>query len=932
MWKLAPLIGLLVAACTILYLSRNGILENFVFSEPMFGEQSNSQDTRLENFVDSPLTPYIQENQPYYNKAANLINPITPQLPLSASNSQNFIKATISPDYNSSMIPGTTKPLKIPSRQPEGVIIGQTICEKINTADCNAFDNPEFAANCGLALDVGTKSDGKAHTGGLYFDTMSRETQKLNVNVINGKDYNTYTPTIGTSKSFATDKDMCFRKQVDLKCKQSRVIGEGNNSATCSLCFTDGSYHATIPNSTVNPVTITLYTNANDTIDVSIASPDYQQAEEGSSFLGLFRRRGRGERGSKQRDQIMSGGKAVRPPVGTAKSNDNTTLSIYVTKPFTINEGDLLEIFCKNSSEQDVVIAGFIKASTPSNPNYQIDMTAFMNTDSYMPVLQNGTVDSYFIFIQQESQRFIHIRGTVPFTFTKPPNPDANNCSTGPFVTKAASMVALNADGDCYNSENSPGNYPLACLQKIFKGVGGTNKGTGYPTTANMGQLLRDANGNPRTLGQITDYLGGMAVQAATGLNNGVSMTLPNWNTVSLFMTGKAITNACETSGKGFISNECINFLYNDSATYGNSVSQNESLDSQDFQELLVCRPEGALSPSNPDGLQRAKTAAAKGGKDAVKQLYRTAFQIANNKSLSNKDRKQALKDCYGANVLNAKAEVFAVSNGSAIGYNVAYNDAPALCAKVGAVLATKDQLIAAQAAGSQSCRCGWTADDQISRYPMAQSGVPGCGSPGSGGLVKSVRVAGGADYLSISQLVIKDQNGNNVAPNGTTSSSGNWGAGSSERLAIDGTQAARPFPAEYHSNNKGAFFQVTLPQPTKLSSITIYNRSDCCQDRLVGYKVSLLDSNNTVLFTSGPLKADNVQTIPVNLSSSTLVECPKNVGWIGDKAAVYCYGPKPDQGSVPANIAVGNWSSILQTISAGWSSGNVINKWSQYS
>ena len=423
MWKLAPLIGLLVAACTILYLSRSGILETF---------------------VDSPLTPYIQENQPYYNKAANLINPITPQLPLSAANSQNFVKATISPDYNSSLVPGTTKPLKIPSRQPEGVVVAQTICEKINTADCNAFDNPEFAANCGLALDIGTKSDGKAHTGGLYFDAMSRETQNLNKNVINGKDYNTYTPTIGTSKVFATDKDMCFRKQVDIKCKQGHVIGEGNSSATCSLCFTDGSYHATIPNSTVNPVTITLYTNANNNIDISIASPDYQQAQEGNDFLGtgLFRSGGQQERGSKQRDQIMTGGKAARPPVGTAKTADNTTLSIYVTKPFTIHEGDLLEIFCKNDNEQDVMIAGFIKASTPSNPNYQIDITAFMNTDSYEPVLQNGTVDSYFIFIQQESKRFIHIRGTVPFTFTKPPNPDANNCSTGPFVTKAASMVA----------------------------------------------------------------------------------------------------------------------------------------------------------------------------------------------------------------------------------------------------------------------------------------------------------------------------------------------------------------------------------------------------------------------------------------------------------------------------------------------------------
>jgi hypothetical protein len=361
-------------------------------------------------------------------------------------------------------------------------------------------------------------------------------------------------------------------------------------------------------------------------------------------------------------------------------------------------------------------------------------------------------------------------------------------------------MTALNADGDCYSSDNSPGNYPVACLQKVFKGVGGTAKGTGYPNKSNINQLLRDSQGTPRTLGQITDYLSGLAVQAATGLNNGVSMSLPDWNNTSLFMTGKAITNACETTGKGFVSQECINFLYTDPGTYGNSVQPNESLDSQDFQEPRICRPEGALNPANPDGLARAKAMAASGGKEAVKQLYKNAFTIANNTSLSNSARASALKDCYGATVLKAKAEVFPVSNGTALAYNVPYNDAPALCAKLGAVVATKAQLSAAQAAGSQSCTCGWVADDQTSRYPMTQSGVPGCGSPNSEGLV----------------------------------------------------------------------------------------------------------------------------------------ECPKNQNWIGANAAVYCYGPKPDKGTVPPNITVGNWSTTLQTIFAdfatNWQPGNLVNKWSQYS
>jgi len=555
------------------------------------------------------------------------------------------------------------------------------------------------------------------------------------------------------------------------------VIGDGNASAVCSLCFTDGSYHATIPNSKVNPITITLLSNATNQLVIHITGT------KGETW-----------------DGFISDGKVVKPPTGNTLTPDGTQLSIYVSKPLTIYEGDTLQIICENQTKTDAMVAGFIKASTPSNPNYQLDITAFMSKDHGIEVLQNGTVNSYFLFVQQAGQPSIDLHGLVPFTFTAPPNPDANNCLTGPFVTQAASMVALNADGDCYSSDNSPGNYPVACLQKVFKGVGGTAKGTGYPNKSNMDQLLRDRNGTPRTLGQITDYLSGLAVQAATGLNNGVSMTLPDWNNTSLFMTGKAITNACETTGKGFISEACINFLYTDPGTYGNSMQPNESLDSQDFQEPRICRPEGALNPANPDGLARAKAMAASGGKEAVKQLYKNAFTIANNTSLSNSVRATSLKDCYGATVLKAKAEVFPVSNGTALAYNVPYNDAPALCAKLGAVVATKAQLSAAQAAGSQSCTCGWVADDQTSRYPMTQSGVPGCGSPNSEGLV----------------------------------------------------------------------------------------------------------------------------------------ECPKNQNWIGANAAVYCYGPKPDKGTVPPNITVGNWSTTLQTIfadfAANWKSSNITSKWSQYS
>ena len=568
--------------------------------------------------------------------------------------------------------------------------VAQTICETINTANCDAFDNPDFAANCGIALDVGTDSKNNPHTGGLYISTNMRQSQKLNKLIINGKDYNTYTPTLGKSKNFALDKNSCLRKQADLKCKQGHVIGEGNSAATCSLCFSDGSYHATEPNPNPGPIKLFIITNMengpNTTLTVTVGS-------------------------NKEQKLTPSG------------SQDGST--IFSSPSLKAKEGDNIVIRAYQMYKSDIFVAGWIQGTKPSSNPYRMDLMAFINQDYGQPPNMDGTVLSYFKFIPLPGNDHLQLSGIIPFTFTLPPNPDAESCPNGPFVTQAASMVALNADGDCYDPANGPGNYPIACLQKVFRGVGGTTKGTGYPTNTDpttIQRILIDPNGQPRNLGQITDYLGGLAVQAATGLNNGVSLSIPEWNIVSMFMTGKPISNPCETSGNGPITSACLNYLYTNPETYGNTVNQRQSLSSNDFQQSLVCRPEGALNPSKPDGLVKGKAAALRGGKAAVIQMYKDAYQTANNSSLSNSARKQAFKDCYGGKILPSKPEVYRAFSSSAN----TYNDAPQTCAKLGGQLATLDQLKASHKAGAQTCGCGFTATDQKPRFPM-QEAVPGC-------------------------------------------------------------------------------------------------------------------------------------------------------------------------------------------------------------
>jgi hypothetical protein len=132
-------------------------------------------------------------------------------------------------------------------------------------------------------------------------------------------------------------------------------------------------------------------------------------------------------------------------------------------------------------------------------------------------------------------------------------------------------------------------------------------------------------------------------------------------------------------------------------------------------------------------------------------------------------------------------------------------------------------------------------------------------------GLVKYVKLSGGNDWINLSQLVVKDSDGNNAARGAITSSSG-VAFGGDESKAVDGVEQARDHPQGYHSNSdKNAFFQVELPKPTNVKSVTVYNRKDCCSGRMAsGHKIQLLDSNKNVLFTSNNLIDAPQQTINI--------------------------------------------------------------------
>jgi len=142
----------------------------------------------------------------------------------------------------------------------------------------------------------------------------------------------------------------------------------------------------------------------------------------------------------------------------------------------------------------------------------------------------------------------------------------------------------------------------------------------------------------------------------------------------------------------------------------------------------------------------------------------------------------------------------------------------------------------------------------------------------------------GKAGPMNLSQLVVYDENGNNVSKGRPVQSSGSpYGppgsggrGGASEEMANDGGESSRAHPYEFHGKGSGTdLWQVHLVDgPRSVSSVVVYNRSDCCQERMgSGYVIELYSPlpNPSLLWRSEPLTSAPVQTISVSYNPSNV-------------------------------------------------------------
>lgn len=506
--------------------------------------------------------------------------------------------------YQLTAAPNTNQ---IPYLGPNNVLRLEQTCEAIKTADCNAFKNPEFAANCMITHAPGTDSQGKAHIGGILLgeaDRLSQMRMPINRNAMYPDFESTSLgATAAPGKNSAT-YEQCIAMDEKLRCEQEQNFSIPN----CAICQNGQGTWSRIP-----PTSVKL-------------APKLVLVGSGTATV------------AGTTVQLS----AAPTAVGLPADSEGNTYSIIVrgTQPS---------------------IAGYLSANMSTGPFTNDislltkDLSADVRADDFITVDGNQ-----LIVLRATKETTMTVNVFIPFSFY-----NFESCPGSPFSTKESSVKFLQSD-PCYNP-NKPGQHSLACLQGKFTQAGCTTSGEGYPSGEEAATKLRYVNGQAQNLAQIANRIGTMSKEAATGRRDGRQLSVSEWDTISRACTGKRITGPCSgfSADAGPLSDDCIQYLFenrgsakDEGSTYTGGPQVQSASPAGQF-----CTKEGLKAPYTAANLEEAR---AKGGIDGVKKYFDDMQRMALNNSLSDTERKQAVLNCYGINFA-APRDIGAASNPLAV-------------------------------------------------------------------------------------------------------------------------------------------------------------------------------------------------------------------------------------------------------------------------
>lgn len=569
---------------------------------------------------------FLQQGAKKYNPIMNLMNPQTMPLPVDFSSSdltnmETKIKdavRTVTADPNDpSFLVKANSTANIQLNPLGKGTRGIETCEKVTTTDCSAFDNGNFADMCGVCLEEGQNSKGQPVLGGLFI-TPDAKANAESLAKREGSRTVRYMPSVGNCARgrFATSKEQCERIKKEMECaKKNNFEVPG-----CAQCVQDESFQ--------------------------YLSPDLLQNEPSLIVTG---------------SGVLKISGAGQQPVTKQLSNSPQQIMLEGLK-----EGDVITLEVNAPERGTATLAGYLVGITVGG-DYRVDLIRLIQNDtvtgSKPRLIGNQDVggDMYSLMRSGAGKNLMRLQLLNTFTFLAPSEAEAQQCGSSPFITKESSAKFLESS-TCYAKGQKPGAYSLNCLQEIFLGSGCTEQGEGFPSDSTKANaLMYDRTGKALTIGAIANDLYRKAQIAYTGRDAaGNKLSIPDWNTISKFCTGKQITSPCDYDNQesGPLSTECLNYLWTNAGANTTSDGPGPTYTGSQLIASLnqqnrnrFCTPNGTLAPVNANGRENSSALAAaraKGGVKAVKDFYNTVSLRANDNTLTDTQRKEAVEQCYG--------------------------------------------------------------------------------------------------------------------------------------------------------------------------------------------------------------------------------------------------------------------------------------------
>lgn len=842
-----------------------------------------------EGFDSGPHTKFIEESNRKLNSLTNTINLTNPALPIDPITTDLIHQATnvVLADPNSSTYSLSAKaPYSPPDQTPSAFQQAASCSEAPKT--CAAFDDPTFAKNCGMSFDLnGIGYDGRPFTGGLYVSPDDREAQTIKAKTVRDTGsapydpHQVYQPTLGKAKAgtFGLTKGQCIVVKEKLDCATKQTF----NIPNCTQCYTSQSFSRVGPETGRLPSTLNLF--GVGSVSVSSSNGTITQAQTN-----------------------LSKDKAIAITIPPNAEGTNFTINVSGPAPF--------------------YLSGFVEGPT-ARGTFKLELMTLIQKDiitNAKPRI-SGTVNvggfRCFTLMPGNGKTSMNLSCLVPFSFINMFDGDALACDNGPIITNEASATFLESD-PCFGKANSPGNYKLECLQSRWMELGGTMQGTGYPKDqASADAIQKDASGRPLSIDDIVDILAIKSAQAQTGTDaTGKSLTIPDWNTVSMFMTGVPINTPCDgpNNAVGPLSRDCLSYLYTNkgvSSRIGNTYTQNpgrvasskegfigdtvEELEEEYLTEQFenppntFNYPNTSIDPATAAGKEFGQ---ALGGVAAVKQKYDDINRLANDNSKTNAQRSEAVQQAYGVKLgtPSSNRDDFDVRIPAGQPTKT-YQDMKNFCESKGKRLCQSGEIcdMSARTVMNPDLTSEFTNDNWIAvgdtpnewltlnrgggRYCKTHTevanGLPGWGdsrnptgwerlakccddSPHLQG--RYIRIQyDHPEYLNLGEIqVYSSANDRTGIVNPSMVVSKPSGWGNPDVFPGSYFVDGNPNSFVHTSGGEVPWVIVDLGAIRPIYKIVLTNRRDCCLERVLGAVVMVLDSQRNSIYQSSPIRSVN--------------------------------------------------------------------------